>query len=197
MRRRPLMYFKNKNKENCIIVTYQAYYTNRTEIVFNSEFDINQIVDMFIDDIKVEISKDVKFTTTGLHKIKYVFENLTSLRHLFYGISSPEFYIVDVDMSSLDASTVTDMYGMFNLENRITSIDMSNVDISNVTNMNFMFRFCTNLKSVTMTGNPSNLVSTTSMFDKVTTTGTFYYNKNYNYSKIIAVLPSTWTAVAI
>ena len=36
-----------------------------------------------------------------------------------------------------------------------------------------------------------------SMFSNITTTGTFYYNGNYDYSKIIAVLPSTWTAVPI
>ena len=33
--------------------------------------------------------------------------------------------------------------------------------------------------------------------DEVNTTGTFYYNSAYDYSKIISCLPSTWTAVAV
>ena len=33
------------------------------------------------------------------------------------------------------------------------------------------------------------------MFSGVKTNGTLYYDSRYDYSKIINVLPSTWTAV--
>lgn len=48
-----------------------------------------------------------------------------------------------------------------------------------------------------MTGNVSKVTKPVSMFKDITTTGTFEYNPAYNYSKIINLLPSTWTAVAI
>jgi hypothetical protein len=35
------------------------------------------------------------------------------------------------------------------------------------------------------------------MFENITTNGKFYYNSNYDYSKIIAQLPTTWTAIAM
>ena len=42
-----------------------------------------------------------------------------------------------------------------------------------------------------MTDDVSNITSVNNMFNGIKTTGTFYYNPAYDYSKIIAVLPST------
>jgi hypothetical protein len=42
----------------------------------------------------------------------------------------------------------------------------------------------------------SNL-SNYSMFYNVTSEGTFYYNPQYDYSKVIAELPETWTAIPL
>lgn len=60
--------------------------------------------------------------------------------------------------------------------------------------MGQMFYGCTNLTEVRMGGNPSSLTNVNNMFNN-TTTGNFYYNSTYDYSKIITVLPSTWTSV--
>ena len=55
-----------------------------------------------------------------------------------------------------------------------------------------MFSNCTSLKSVTMLGPINNEISRLdNMFNNITTTGTFYYNPAYDYSKIIAELPAT------
>lgn len=70
-------------------------------------------------------------------------------------------------------------------------------DISNVTAMNCMFKTCRDIDTITMKGNPSKLNVVTDMFKDTTTVGTFYYDDRYDYSKIIAELPSTWTAVPI
>ena len=48
-----------------------------------------------------------------------------------------------------------------------------------------------------MTGDVSNVTYVSNMFNGITTNGTFYYNPDYDYSKIIAVLPDTWTAVPL
>jgi hypothetical protein len=60
-----------------------------------------------------------------------------------------------------------------------------------------MFGRCEKITSVTMTHSVSAVTSVLDMFYNITTTGTFYYNGEYDYSKIIAELPSTWTAVDI
>jgi hypothetical protein len=60
-----------------------------------------------------------------------------------------------------------------------------------------MFYDCRGLTSVTMINNVSAVTNVYSMFSGIATTGTFYYNGDYDYSKITAVLPSTWTAVDI
>ena len=54
-----------------------------------------------------------------------------------------------------------------------------------------MFSGCNSLKSVTMLGpiNPNVIVD--NMFVSVPANGTFYYNPEYDYSAIIAKLPST------
>jgi hypothetical protein len=46
-----------------------------------------------------------------------------------------------------------------------------------------------------MGGDVSKVTNALDMFNGIKTTGTFYYNSQYDYSKIIAELPSTWTAV--
>lgn len=68
-------------------------------------------------------------------------------------------------------------------------------DLSKVTTMESMFstasNIVSNLKSITMKGPVSSTVNVTWMFSGVTTTGTFYYNPAYDYSKIIEQLPAT------
>ena len=83
-------------------------------------------------------------------------------------------------------------YMFSNCEN-LTSVPQ--LDISNATNMVSMFQVCTNLIEVRFKGQPTSSVSTGSMFYRVYTTGTLYYDSRYDYSKIINVMPSTWTAV--
>ena len=98
-------------------------------------------------------------------------------------------------MENWDTSNVTDMYYLFNGCSNLASIDVSNWDTSKVTNMNGMFGSCTSLTEVKMGGDVSKVTDVANMFSYIKTTGTFYYNSQYDYSKIIAQLPSTWTAV--
>ena len=99
------------------------------------------------------------------------------------------------DLSAWDTSNVTNLNYMFESCSNLTSVDLSSWDTSNVTHMMCMFQKCSNLTEVRMGGDVSKLISATSMFYNVNTTGTFYYNPAYDYSKIIAELPSKWTAV--
>lgn len=54
-----------------------------------------------------------------------------------------------------------------------------------------MFYNCISLTSLTITSEVLSTTITTDMFSGVETNGVFYYNPDYDYSHIIAVLPET------
>lgn len=105
-----------------------------------------------------------------------------------------------VTCPSLTTVTFSKVHKITNLnqafsDSALTKIDFTLVDLSTCYKMNSAFSKCTQLTEVKMSGPLSPYVDVTNMFADVTTTGTFYYDGNYDYSKIIAVLPETWTAV--
>ena len=148
------------------------------------------------------------FDTSNVMDMGYMFNgcsNLTSLDLSNWDTSKvTTMYLMFRDCNNLttingiegfDTSKVTNMGSMFHSCSKLTSLDLSNWDTSNVTDMSYMFRNCSNLTELKMGGDVSNVTKVSDMFMYVYTTGTFYYNPQYDYSKIIAVLPSTWTAV--
>ena len=156
------------HKENYLIGTYNISNTLNSSQILGNSFDSSQIQTMLIDGVEVEPTKQYKFTTTGEHTVKIILnKNFTNANDMFTYCTS------------------------------LTSLDLSNFDTSNITNMGSMFGDCSGLTSLKMMGDINKLQSAGYMFFNITTTGTFYYNSAYNYSKIISVLPSTWTTVAV
>ena len=100
-----------------------------------------------------------------------------------------------VYVGNFDTSSVTNMSSMFYYCQQLRTLNLTTWNIGKVTNMSYMFYACSNLTEVRMGGNPEKLTNITNMFGGVTTIGNFYYNRAHDYSKIIAVLPSTWTAI--
>lgn len=101
-------------------------------------------------------------------------------------------------LAQLDYTNVMDMSGMFwQMSSNFSIVDFGDADLSSVVTMENMFGLNSGLSEVIMAGkvNPDAVV--TDMFKDITTSGTFYYNPAYDYSHIIAQLPSTWTAVPI
>ena len=64
------------------------------------------------------------------------------MSNIFYGCSS----LTNIDLSSFNASSVTNMSNMFKNCSSLTSVDMSMLDLSKVTTMNKMLYECSNLK---------------------------------------------------
>ena len=125
---------------------------------------------------------DLDFSNWDVSKV-------TNFEYMFY-----QSEIKDVDMSNWKHSLNARMKNMF------SNSEVENVifgDISNVYNMDSIFIGCHNLKSVTMTHPINSNLSNYSMFSNVTSEGTFYYNPQYDYSKVIAELPETWTAIPL
>lgn len=70
-------------------------------------------------------------------------------------------------------------------------------DTSNVKSFKGAFYGARFLRSLTMIGDISNVEDFTDMFKNCSDTGTFYYNPQYDYSKIIELLPEKWVAKPI
>ena len=207
-------------KVNCCIATYGIADTLSSSTLLGDDFDTSQIKTMLIDGVEVEPISQYTFTTTGEHTVKIILNNnFTNAGNMFAYCTS----LTSLDLSNFDTSNVREMIGMFlycssltslDLSNfdtskvissdwmfsnctSLTSLDLSNFDTSKVTSMNSMFSNCTSLTSLKMMGDINKMSTPSDMFYDITTTGTFYYNSAYDYSKIISVLPSTWTAVAV
>ena len=84
------------------------------------------------------------------------------------------------------------MQNMFQYCKSLTTVP--ELDISSAISITDMFSDCTSLVEVRFKGNPSKLGQYT-VFSRVNTSGVLYYDSRYDYSKIISVLPSTWTSV--
>lgn len=97
----------------------------------------------------------------------------------------------------LDFNEVTDMRNMFYACRNLKKLDLTPWDLSSVTDMSRMWLGCNALTEIRMSGDISN-AKCDEMFDSLMAqSGTFYYDSNYDYSKIIEQLPSNWTAVPL
>lgn len=147
-----------------------------------------------------------KFTTAsylfnGCTSLEFVLapawdmSQVTSLRNMFMSCNKLQEAVID----DWDVSRVTDVQYMFSGCNSLQAMYLRNWNISKINNYNYMFWNCYNLAELYMAAsalnaNASNLAN---MFKGVNSTGVFYYNPQYDYSKIIEVLPTNWSADAL
>ena len=116
---------------------------------------------------------------------------VTDMAEMFY-----ETGLEEIDLKGWNTSNVTDMSRMFyNCKARV--IDLRGFVFSKVITMYRMFSNCDYLQEVYIDGDISNVNDVSEMFNNITIEGTLYYNPAYDYSKIIAELPATWTAVPL
>lgn len=128
---------------------------------------------------------------SNLKEVLNIPANAKSLVEMFRGCAKLEYF----NAYGWDTSGVYSLEKMFYQCKLITSIDLSNCDLSNITNMNNAFFQCPKLVELRFGSDISKLENVDSMFQGVYSTGTLYYPEKYDYSKIINVLPSKWTAV--
>ena len=98
-----------------------------------------------------------------------------------------------ITIPQMNTSNVSDMNNMFCYCEKLTTVPQ--IDISNVGDMSSMFGSCYRLTEVKFKGKPLSTLKVSGMFSSIKTNGTLYYDSRYDYSRIINVLPSTWTAV--
>lgn len=176
----------NFDTSNITDMGYMFYGCHELTSLDVSNFDTSNVINMasMFSGLYGLTSLDVpNFNTSKVTNMEAMFNTCSGLSTL--------------DLSNFDTSNVTSMRYMFQYCDSLVSLDLSSFDTSQVTNMDVMFRFCGSLISLKMMGSVSKLSSASSMFSNIYTTGTFSYNNNYDYSKIIAELPSTWESVGV
>ena len=67
--------------------------------------------------------------------------------------------------------------------------------VNKITFLYNIFYDCEHLVEVRFKGKPVPTLNINNMFSGIGTNGTLYYDSRYDYSRIINILPSTWTAV--
>ena len=132
---------------------------------------------------------------TSLNISHFDYSKVTDMSSMFRGCNN-----LSGTLTIGGSNKVTNMSNMFYGCTRLTKIDLTNLQLDLVTNMDNMFYGCTKLEEVKMGGNPAGITNSSyadNMFYNITTEGVLYYNNEYDYSKIISKLPSTWKSLPL
>ena len=129
---------------------------------------------------------------TSCEELEYIntsnwdFSNVGDTRFLFNNCRKLNF-----DFSKFNTKKINNAEYMFS-NSGFEKIEM---DVDCMETMSKMFENCNSLTEVKFRGNPKRLSNVSNMFYGIKTTGILYYPQEYDYTKIINVLPSTWTAI--
>ena len=131
--------------ENYIIGKFLISSHNKAQRILNS-YNVNKdIVDIYLNDVKVEFFTTIVFPNEGEHTIKYDFKgNLTIMDRLFYQCDS----LISLDLSHFDASNVVYMDSTFSESKNLQTVNLDNFDASKVAYMGGLFKGCTSLISL-------------------------------------------------
>lgn len=169
-------------------------YTN----MFSGSYYLERIIGLD----KLNIGKSCKLTAmfrnckalTNLDDIKnWDMSNVCDIFLIFGNCES----ITEFDLSKWRFNQLRECSSVFSNCTSLVKVDVSNWDFSKVKEMDYWFSNCTSLKEIRMNTDVSHIRFGKYMFQNVTTEGVFYYNPAYDYSNLIALLPTTWTAVPL
>ena len=136
-------------------------YNDAREAYIAGKNNINEDnIEIYINDKKIKFITKYKSKEIGLIKVRFKFKKLlTSTSYMFRSCSS----LISIDLSSFNATNITNMRGMFYSCSSLKSINLSACDTNNVYNMRGMFKKCTSLESLDLssfkTTNVNNLDS--------------------------------------
>lgn len=193
--------------------------TSKVTDMLRMFYNCPKLMDVKIEDVSnVTDMNNMFYKCTNLSNVNFTdwnVSNVTDFQEMFYQAGN---YDYSLDLSNWNFKEGALLEGMFKQSKfkDITLGDTSNVlrmgsmfssceaesitmttGCANGASMQWMFHTCQNIKSIKMLGDMSGADDVSMMFYGVTTEGTFYYNPAYDYSKIIAELPESWTAVPL
>lgn len=152
-------------RDNYIIGIFKIDKANKAERIINGNVNEN-VVDIYLNDVKIGFYNHVEFPQTGEFIVKYNFkQRISNMDRLFYQCPS----LVALDLSHFDGSNVVNMDSTFRENKQLTVVDLTNFDATRVTYMGGLFKECTGLVALDLsTFRTSNaLRDTRNMFEKV------------------------------
>lgn len=166
----------------------QAFMGSKMKTINLEDLDISRVtnINSMFKDCKNITSLNVGIMDTT---------NVTDMGNLLVGCTN----LTIIGLNGLKTSKVTNMEGMLSGLPKISTFDLSNLDFRKVSNMNNLFKDDIILNEVKIMSDILNNVTIEGMFENVKNDnaepGKFYYNVNYNYSRIINILPKEWNAM--
>ena len=198
------VYVDGVEKGQVSSIAFDTLGEHKVKIVFDDE--LTDMTNMFAH-VEMSTISLQDLITKNVTSMNSMFKNCDKLTTINVGImdttnvTDMSYMLADCDnleiinLNGLNTDNVTTMKAMLSGLPKITNFDLSSFNLLNVTNFDNMFDGSTALTEVKMMSDINTELSTVNMFININTTGVFYYNINYNYSRIIASLPSTWTAI--
>ena len=168
---------KNLDTEN--VFNMREMFSSCSSLVSIPQLDTSKVTSMsyMFRDCK-SLTTIPKLDTSRVNSMTYMFRNCENLTTI---------------PSEMDFSYVSTMSSIFDGCHNLISIP--EIDITRKYNMSYMFSDCWKLTEVKFKGELRSDLNVNGMFGGIKTTGVLYYDSRYDYTKIINVLPSTWTAV--
>lgn len=158
--------------------------------------DISGVNTSLVGDMNSMFENSTLRSLTGVDYIDV--SKVTDMSYMFNGCTFPS---TELDLSGWDVSKVTNFQNFLSpnitTANTLQKVNMTGWDTSKATNMSSMFYRLSSLEELTMTGPTNPNANVNGMFSSVRNAGKFYYNPEFDYSHIIAKLPSTWTAIPV
>lgn len=149
----------------------------------------NSLVNFPSFDMSTATNIQNMFYNCGMEYVPESF-NASSVTNAQYAFQSCK-NLKEADISLPKATNIQQIFGYCS---SLTKVRIR--DVENISYWNYAFRDCSVLTEITLQGRPMKGIVTTNMFEGVSKNGVLYYDGRYDYSAIIAVLPSTWTAVS-
>ena len=132
--------------------------------------------------------------------LKIVDRYYNGIHAMFSNTSMENIKLCPIECVSEECDYSNFLYSMFDDNPLLTYVDLTPLTSNGAEQykaIEFLFRYCTNLKCVKMSGDFSNVIHYDKMFEGVETEGTLFYDKRYDYSKIIEQLPEKWQAIGL
>ena len=160
-----------ETKKGYIIATYKISNEdlNKNIQILNYNYnkkEIEDIVDIYIKDKKINFSFFYNFAFPGEYKFTIAFKKLlTDASKLFYNCKN----LISIDLNNFKTNYIKNMDDMFNGCSSIENLDLLSFKTKQVTSMKKMFYNCKALKSVDLSSfNTINVKSMSNMFGNCT-----------------------------
>ena len=174
---------------NSFYMTYSVQDPGEIQIL-SDDFDISNLTDLYIDGERFD-PKRTHYFNGGEYEIRFLVKRgVKNVESMFQ--DTPESLRPSFSGATSRYAKLRSLDNMFRGCSQIKSINLSGIDTTLVKSINNIFKDCPELNSVTMAYPIDNLKEVEGAFDNVAEVGTFYYNKAYDYTTILNILPPGW-----